>query len=84
MKTTDEVIAEMDLEFTRAQADRRAAHEDSKRFVKRACNAGLIDDVVPTGPSEPIVVQCLGCGALVPEPDVSCRRCPMGTPVRMS
>lgn len=75
MKTTAEVLAEMDAAFVRRRDQDRAAHERSKWFVACVCDAGLVDDVEPTVPQralEHVALVCGVCGRVLGPTEIAC------------
>lgn len=70
MKTTADVMRDMDAEHAAEKRDLEDGHTASKGFVRAMCEAGLVDDVAPNGPVVPIPppteITCVGCDASLP------------------
>lgn len=76
--TTSDVLKAMDLAHRRKVKQDHAMHEQNKAFIRRMCDAGLVDDVDPDpgaalGP--PPTLLCAVCGRIVPFPLLSCPLC---------
>lgn len=83
MKTTDDVMREMERAFQRKVRRDAESHKASQDFVRSVCDSGLVDDVTPSGPATAYTLTCTGCQQLVPEEDIICLTCPPGTPCRI-